>query len=79
MKRLSALLSLEPAAVGSVAAAVYAAVAMLWRAYDHQGVLQPDLLVAAGMALWGLWTRSQVTPLSAPKDAAGRPLKPAQQ
>lgn len=72
-------LSLEPAAVGSAIAAVYAAAAMLYRAeVAHTSVLQPDLLVAAAMALWGLWTRTRVTPLARPKDAKGRALVSAQ-
>jgi hypothetical protein len=74
------LLKLEPALIGSVAAAVYAAAAMLYRAYVlHDGVLDMDLLVAAGMALYGLYTRWKVTPVEKPKDTLGRPLRPAQQ
>jgi hypothetical protein len=77
---LRRLLSLEPAAVGSATAALYAASAMLYRAeVSHTAVLQPDLLVAAVMGLWGLWTRARVTPLAQPQDAAGRALKPSQQ
>lgn len=73
------ILKLEPAAVGAAVAALYGVVAMMWRAYEHQGVLQPDLLVAAATAIWGLWTRYQVTPVADPKDAKGRALKPSQQ
>ncbi len=72
-------LSLEPAAVGSAVAALYAAGAMLYRADVHEGVLQPDVLVAAVTAVWGLWTRAKVTPLAKPQDAKGRALKPSQQ
>lgn len=72
-------LSLEPARVATVAGLVYAAGAMLYRAYDHQGVLQPDVLVAAVTAVWGLWTRAKVTPLAKPQDAKGRALRASQQ
>ena len=69
------LLKLQPAAVGAAMAAVYAAAVMLYRAYAaHTGVLDWDLLVAAGMAVWGLWTYTQVTPVADPHDNAGRPL-----
>lgn len=48
---------------------------MLYRAsVDHSGVFEPDLVVAAVMAVYGLWTRPQVTPLARPRDKAGRPL-----
>lgn len=72
------LLTLEPALLGSVAAAVYAAAAMLYRAFvTHEGVLDMDLLVAAGMALYGLYVRVKVTPVADPKDAEKTPLTPA--
>lgn len=63
------LFKLEPALIGSVAAAVYAAAAMVYRAYvaKDTGVLDWDLLVAAGTAVWGLWTRMKVTPLARPR------------
>lgn len=76
---LGRVFSLEPARVATVSGLVYAAGAMLYRAYDHQGVLQPDVLVAAAGAVWGLWTRGKVTPLAKPQDAKGRALKPSQQ
>ena len=69
------LLKLQPAAVGAAMAAVYAAAVMLYRAYvAHDAVLDWDLLIAAGMAVWGLYTRSLVTPVEDPKDNEGRPL-----
>lgn len=72
---LKRLLQLEPAAVGAVVAAVYAAAAMLYRAYvAHTGVLDVDLLVAAGAAVWGLYTRLLVTPVARPRDASGNRL-----
>lgn len=73
-------LKLEPALVGSTVAAVYAAAAMAYRAYvAHDGVLDVDLLVAAGSACWLLWTRSRVTPLALPRDDQGRALRASQQ
>lgn len=73
-------LSLEPARVATVVGLVYAAAAMLYRAeVAHTAVLQPDVLVAAVTAVWGLWTRGKVTPLASPKDAQGRALRPSQQ
>jgi hypothetical protein len=68
-------LKLQPAAVGSAVAAVYIAVAMLWRAFvDHSGVFAPDELVAAFYAVYGLFVRNVVTPLARPRDRGGRPL-----
>lgn len=73
------MFQLESAAIGSAAAAVYAAGVMLYRAYvAHTGVLNMDLLVAAGAAIWLLYTRSRVTPLAQPRDAEGRALTPAE-
>lgn len=72
-------LKLEPAAVGAAFAAVYAAGAMLYRAsVAKTGVLEPDLLVAAGMAVWALYVRGRVTPTALPRDEKGRELRPAQ-
>lgn len=70
------LLKLQPAAILSAAAIVYAAVAMLSRAYvaHDTAVLDWDLLVAAVTAVGGLWTRSQVTPLARPRTAEGHPM-----
>jgi hypothetical protein len=68
-------LKLQPAAVGSAVAAVYVAVAMLWRAYGaHDAVFQPDELVAAFYAVYGLFVHTAVTPLARPRDHEGRPL-----
>lgn len=68
------LLRIEPAAVGTTAAAVYAAVVMIYGGITGHEVLRPDVLEAAVGAVWGLWTRSQVTPLIRPRDASGAPL-----
>jgi hypothetical protein len=73
---LARLFKLEPALLSSVAAAVYAAAAMLYRAYvaKDTAVLDWDLLVAAVAAVSGLWTRVQVTPLARPRTAEGHPM-----
>lgn len=77
MNALGRLLRTEPARVGSVAAAVYAAAVMAYRAYvDHTGVWDTDVAVAAVVAVYGLWTALQVTPLARPRDAKGRDLHP---
>ena len=70
------LLKLQPAAVGAVVAAVYAAGISIYRAATGQGVLEPDVIVAAVTAVWGLYTRTQVTPLARPRDADGERLTP---
>lgn len=68
-------LKLQPAAVGSAVAAVYVAVAMLYRAFvAHDGVLAPDELVAAFYAVYGLFVHQAVTPLARPRDRGRRPL-----
>jgi hypothetical protein len=73
---IARLFKLQPALLGSTAALVYAAAAMLYRAYVAKdvAVLDWDLLVAAGTAVWGLWTYMQVTPLARPRTAAGHPM-----
>lgn len=73
---MSKLLKLEPAAVGAVLAAVYAAAVSIYRATKGQGVIEPDLIVAAITALWGVWTRMQVTPVAKPRDKNGDYLTP---
>lgn len=69
------LLKLEPARVGAVATAVYAAAAMLYRAYiAHDAVLDLDVLLAGLAGLGSLYLRRQVTPLARPRDHDGTPL-----
>ena len=76
---LGRFFALEPARVGSIAATLYGVGAVLYRAeVAHTSLLQPDVLVAAAAAVWGLWTRAKVTPLADPKDDKGRALKPSQ-
>lgn len=70
------LLKLEPAAVGAIVAAVYAAAISVYRATTGQGVIEPDLIVAAVTAVWGIWTRMQVTPVAKPRDENGDHLTP---
>jgi hypothetical protein len=75
---IARLFKVQPALLGSTAAVVYAAAMMLYRAYvaKDTAVLDWDLLVAAGTAVWGVWTSLQVTPLERPRDAQKRPLVP---
>jgi hypothetical protein len=71
------ILKIEPALIGSTVAALYAAVAMLYRAFiAHEGVFDLDIAVAAVTAVWGLYTRMRVTPLARPRDAGGKALQP---
>ena len=70
--------NLEPAFIAAVVAAVYAAAAMLYRAYKGDGVLDWDVVAAAGALLWQLWTRLKVTPVQDPKGADGRQLVPVE-
>jgi hypothetical protein len=75
VKRLLAP-SLNPAGLGAAIAAIYAAVVMIVHAAHHQGVIDPQVLVAALGAAAFLWTRMQVTPVKDPKDGNGQPLIP---
>lgn len=73
---IARLFKVEPALVTAALAAVYAAAAMLYRAYvaKDAAVLDWDLLLAAVTAVSALWTRLQVTPLARPRTAAGHDL-----
>lgn len=68
--------NLEPAFIGAVVAAVYGAVAMIYRAYHGEGVFDWDILAAAGALVWQLWTRVRVTPVVDPRSEDGVPLVP---
>jgi hypothetical protein len=72
------ILRLEPAAVGAVLALLYAAAAMLYRAFVAKdlAVIDWDILGAAISAGYLLFVRGQVTPVDAPKNTEGRPLIP---
>jgi hypothetical protein len=60
--------------LGSAAAALYAAVVMIWNATHHQGVIDPQVIVAALAAGAFLYSRMKVTPIADPKDGNGVPL-----
>ena len=67
--------SLNPTGLGSAAAALYAAVVMIWNATHHQGVIDPQVIVAALAAAAFLYSRFKVTPVADPKDGNGTPLR----
>lgn len=71
--------SLNPTGLGSAAAALYAAVVMVWNATHHQGVIDPQVIVAALGAAAFLYARFKVTPVADPKDGNGVPLVAAAQ
>lgn len=71
--------SLNPTGLGSAAAVIYAAVVMIWNATHHQGVIDPQVIVAALAAGAFLYSRMKVTPVADPKDGNGRPLVTAPQ
>ena len=66
--------SLNPTGLGSAAAALYAAVVMVWNATHHHGVIDPQVVVAALGAAAFLYARFKVTPVADPKDGNGVPL-----
>jgi len=68
--------TLNPTGLGSAAAAIYAAVVMIWNATHHHAVIDPQVIVAAIGAAAFLYTRFKVTPVADPKDGNGVPLKP---
>lgn len=64
----------NPTGIGSAAAAIYAAVVMILNATHHQGVIDPQVIIAALTATAFLYTRFKVTPVVDPKDGNGQPL-----
>jgi hypothetical protein len=66
--------STNPAGLGAAAAAIYAAVVMIYHAVHHVGVIDPQVLVAALGAAVFVYTRFKVTPVKDPKDGNGTPL-----
>jgi hypothetical protein len=60
--------------LGSAAAAIYAAVVMIWNATHHHAVIDPQVIVAALGAAAFLYARFKVTPVADPKDGNGQPL-----
>lgn len=75
-KRLLSPLT-NPAGLAAAAMAAYAAAVMTVNAVNGHGVIDVPVIVAAVSAVAALWTRQQVTPVTDPKDGAGRPLTPA--
>ena len=63
--------------LAAAAAAIYAAVVMIVHAVHHQGVIDPQVLVAAAGAAAFLYARFKVTPVADPRDGNGQPLVPA--
>jgi hypothetical protein len=63
--------------LGSAAAAIYAAVVMIWNASHHHAVIDPQVIIAAVGAAAFLYTRFKVTPVADPKDGNGQPLTAA--
>ena len=63
--------------LSSAAAALYAGVVMVWNATHHQGVIDPQVIIAALAAAAFLYTRFKVTPVADPKDGNGNPLQAA--
>lgn len=66
--------SLNPTGLGASAAAIYAAVIMIWHWTHHHGVIDPQVLVAAAGAAAFLYARFKVTPVADPHDGNGKPL-----
>lgn len=66
----------NPAGWLAAAGAVFAAAVMTYNAVSHHGVIDTGVIVAAVGAVGALLTRQVVTPVSDPKDGAGRPLLP---
>jgi hypothetical protein len=67
----------NPAGLTAAGMAAYAAISMIAAAAGHHGVISVPVIVAAISAVAALYTRQKVTPVTDPKDGAGRPLVPA--
>ena len=70
-------IKLNPTGYASAIGAVYAAVVMIYNAYNHHGVISTPVIIAAVAAIIALMTRTVVTPIAKPVDGAGRALVPA--
>ena len=68
--------STNPAGLLSAAGALYAAVVMILHAVHGQGVIDPQVIVAAVGAAAALYARLKVTPVADPRDGNGQPLTP---
>jgi hypothetical protein len=66
--------ALNPTGLGSAAAAIYAAVVMVWNAAHHHAAIDPQVVLAALGAAAFLYARFKVTPLGDPRDGNGAPL-----
>jgi hypothetical protein len=66
----------NPAGWLAAAGAVYAAAVMIYNAWNHHGVIDTNVIIAAVGAVGALLTRQVVTPVNDPKNGAGVPLVP---
>ncbi len=66
----------NPTGYIAAAGAVYAAAVMIYNAYNHHGVIDVPVLVAAIAAMGSLLARNITTPVADPKNGAGQPLVP---
>jgi hypothetical protein len=71
--------STNSAGLTSLIAALYALGYGCWNVAHHRGAVDPQVIVAALSAVAALFTRQVVTPVTSPRDGAGRPLKTADQ
>jgi hypothetical protein len=69
-------ISTNPAGWLAAAGAVYAAAVMIYNAWNHHGVIDTNVIIAAVGAVGALLTRQVVTPVNDPKNGAGVPLVP---
>lgn len=67
----------NPAGIAAAGLAVYAAAVMIYNAVQHNGIIDPPVIVAAIAAVTALLTRQAVTPVADPRGAGGEPLAPA--
>lgn len=66
----------NPAGYMAAAGAVYAAVAMIYNAMHHHGVINVPVIISAVAAVASLLSRQLVTPTADPRDGAGNQLVP---
>lgn len=69
-------ISTNPAGWLAAAGAVYAAAVMIYNTWNHHGVIDTNVIIAAIGAVGALFTRQLVTPIKDPKDGAGNALVP---
>ena len=60
--------------IGAAIAALYALGVGAWNAAHGNGVIDPQVIVAAASAAAFLYTRFKVTPVADPRDGNGAPL-----